>query len=90
MNINETATFAKEQGIAFRPHIKTHKSVKIAQLQIKAGAVGVTTAKISEAEVMAAGGINDILIAYPISSPAKINRLVKVIRTRSSTESFRR
>ncbi|MDR7077386.1 D-serine deaminase-like pyridoxal phosphate-dependent protein [Neobacillus niacini] len=80
MNINQTATFVKEQGIALRPHIKTHKSVKIAQMQLKAGAVGVTTAKISEAEVMAAGGIDDILIAYPISSPAKINRLVKLLQ----------
>lgn len=78
-NINEIAAFAKEQGVSYRPHIKTHKSVKIAQLQVKAGAVGVTTAKISEAEVMAAGGIRDILIAYPISSPAKIERLVKLL-----------
>ncbi|MFZ3590586.1 alanine racemase [Bacillus sp. DJP31] len=78
-NINQVASFAKEQGISYRPHIKTHKSVKIAQLQIQAGAVGVTTAKISEAEVMVAGGIRDILIAYPISSPAKINRLVKLL-----------
>jgi D-serine deaminase-like pyridoxal phosphate-dependent protein len=78
-NINHIATFAKEQGIAYRPHIKTHKSIKIAQLQMQAGAVGITTAKIGEAEVMAAGGMNDILIAYPISSPAKINRLVKLL-----------
>jgi D-serine deaminase-like pyridoxal phosphate-dependent protein len=79
-NINATADFAKEQGIAFRPHIKTHKSVKIAKLQMEAGAVGVTTAKIGEAEVMAAGGINDILIAYPISSPAKIKRLINLLQ----------
>jgi D-serine deaminase-like pyridoxal phosphate-dependent protein len=79
-NIRDIATFATEQGVAYRPHIKTHKSVKIAQLQIDAGAVGVTTAKISEAEVMAAGGIKDILIAYPISSPDKINRLIKLLQ----------
>ncbi len=78
-NINEMSSFAKEQGIAYRPHIKTHKSIKIAQLQMEAGAVGITTAKISEAEVMAAGGIKDILIAYPISSPDKIKRLVKLL-----------
>jgi D-serine deaminase-like pyridoxal phosphate-dependent protein len=79
-NINEISKFAKEQGISYRPHIKTHKSVKISQLQIEAGAIGVTTAKISEAEVMAAGGIKDILIAYPISSPDKINRLIKLLQ----------
>lgn len=78
-NINEMSSFANEQGIAYRPHIKTHKSIKIAQLQMEAGAVGITTAKVGEAEVMASGGIKDILIAYPISSPDKIKRLVKML-----------
>jgi D-serine deaminase-like pyridoxal phosphate-dependent protein len=78
-NINEMADFAKTHGISYRPHIKTHKSVKIAGMQVKAGAIGVTVAKIGEAEVMAAGGIEDILIAYPISSPAKIDRLVRLL-----------
>ncbi|WP_456272464.1 D-TA family PLP-dependent enzyme [Bacillus sp. AK031] len=78
-NINEIASFAKEHKLSYRPHIKTHKSLDIAKLQIKAGAVGVTTATIPEAEVMAAGGINDILIAYPISSPQKIKRLIKLL-----------
>ncbi|NWQ41442.1 D-TA family PLP-dependent enzyme [Bacillus sp. EB106-08-02-XG196] len=79
-NISDIANFANEQGVSYRPHIKTHKSVKIAQLQVAAGAVGITTAKISEAEVMAAGGIKDILIAYPISSPDKINSLIKLLQ----------
>lgn len=79
LNINEMTSFAKEQGISYRPHIKTHKSIKIAQLQLEAGAVGITTAKIGEAEVMAVGGVKDILIAYPISSPVKIIRLVKLL-----------
>lgn len=79
-NINDIANYAKENGVSYRPHIKTHKSVKIAQLQVEAGAVGVTTAKISEAEVMAAGGIKDILIAYPLSSPDKINRVIKLLQ----------
>jgi D-serine deaminase-like pyridoxal phosphate-dependent protein len=59
-NINEIATYTKEHGLSYRPHIKTHKSVKIAEFQLKAGAVGVTTAKLSEAEVMAAGEVKDI------------------------------
>ncbi|GAA0341712.1 alanine racemase [Bacillus carboniphilus] len=75
-NINEMAAFAKMQGISLRPHIKTHKSIEIAKLQLEAGAVGVTTAKIGEAEVMAAGGMKDILIAYPISSEMKMKRLI--------------
>jgi D-serine deaminase-like pyridoxal phosphate-dependent protein len=80
VNINEIANYANQQGVAYRPHIKTHKSVKIAQLQVEAGAVGITTAKISEAEVMASGGIKDILIAYPISNPDKINRLIQLLQ----------
>lgn len=79
-NINEIADFANQQGVSYRPHIKTHKSIKIAQMQVASGAIGVTTAKISEAEVMAAGGIKDILIAYPISNPDKINRLIKLLK----------
>jgi D-serine deaminase-like pyridoxal phosphate-dependent protein len=78
-NIFEVATFAKEVGVAVRPHIKTHKSIKIAQLQLNAGAVGITVAKIGEAEVMAEGGIKDILVAYPITSPQKVNRLISLI-----------
>jgi D-serine deaminase-like pyridoxal phosphate-dependent protein len=79
MNIENVSTFAKENGIVVRPHIKTHKSITIAKMQIEAGAVGVTTAKIGEAEVMAQGGIKDILIAYPISSRLKVERLVKLL-----------
>jgi D-serine deaminase-like pyridoxal phosphate-dependent protein len=79
-NIDDIADFAKEQGVSYRPHIKTHKSVKIAQLQIEAGAIGITCAKISEAEIMGAGGIKDILIAYPISSPDKIKRVIDLLQ----------
>jgi D-serine deaminase-like pyridoxal phosphate-dependent protein len=88
-NMVNIADFAKKQGISYRPHIKTHKSVKIAQLQLEAGAIGITCAKISEAEVMAAAGIKDILIAYPISSPDKIKRVIdhpEVIIERLSEE----
>lgn len=79
-NICDIANFSNEQGVTYRPHIKTHKSVKIAKLQVDRGAVGITTAKISEAEVMASGGIKDILIAYPISNPDKINRLIRLLQ----------
>jgi D-serine deaminase-like pyridoxal phosphate-dependent protein len=53
---------ADAAGAMLRPHIKTHKIPELAQAQIQMGAVGVTTAKISEAEVMADGGIDDIFI----------------------------
>jgi len=78
-NIKEMSDFAAENKLKLRPHIKTHKSIKLAQMQLDAGAGGITCAKISEAEVMAAAGIKDILIAYPISSELKIKKLMKLL-----------
>lgn len=54
------------RGIALRPHIKTHKSLALARIQLEAGARGVTVGNLGEAETFAAGGIDDIFIAYPI------------------------
>jgi D-serine deaminase-like pyridoxal phosphate-dependent protein len=53
-------------GIALRPHVKTHKSVALAKMQLEAGATGITVGTLGEAEVMAEGGIEDILLAYPL------------------------
>lgn len=74
-NLQRIKDFASEQKIAWRPHAKTHKSVEIAKRQMELGAVGITVAKVSEAEVMAKGGISDILIAYPLASRAKLERV---------------
>jgi hypothetical protein len=71
---------ARKAGIALRPHIKTHKTPIIAHLQMKAGAIGITCAKLGEAEVMAASGIGDIFIAYPIVGQDKIERLLNLAR----------
>jgi len=67
-------------NVALRPHIKTHKSIEIARMQVKAGAVGITCAKISEAEVMAAGGLTDIFIAYPLVGLNKIERALLLVK----------
>ncbi len=75
-NIEAMAAFAKQNGVALRPHAKTHKSVDIARLQMAAGAVGVCCAKIGEAEVLGGGGINSILITSPVVTPQAIARLV--------------
>lgn len=77
-NISDIASFAKEAGVAVRPHMKTHKSTIIAKKQIEAGAIGITVAKIGEAEVAAEAGIKDILIAYPIAAPEKIKRIQRL------------
>jgi D-serine deaminase-like pyridoxal phosphate-dependent protein len=62
-------------GIAHRPHIKTHKNPMLAQMQVKAGAKGITCQKLGEAEVMADAGIDDILISYNLLGDEKMARL---------------
>src|SRR5438874_6357799 len=75
-NIARIAATCRAHGVAWRPHSKAHKTPEIAQMLIAAGAIGVTCAKLGEAEVMAAAGIRDILIANQIVGPIKIARLV--------------
>ncbi|MCG1023795.1 alanine racemase [Sutcliffiella horikoshii] len=79
-NILTMSDFAKENSLSLRPHIKTHKSKEIAKLQMEHGAIGLTTAKLEEAEVMADAGITDILVAYPISSQVKIERAIALLQ----------
>jgi D-serine deaminase-like pyridoxal phosphate-dependent protein len=73
-NAETIATFLAERGLAWRPHMKAHKSPRLAQLQIDHGAIGVTCAKISEAEVMVQAGIGHVLVANHLATPAKWNR----------------
>src|SRR5512136_2963837 len=80
-NLREMADYCAGHGLALRPHIKTHKIPAIARMQIASGAHGITVAKLGEAEVMARGGLEDILIAYPIVGAAKLARLVALART---------
>ena len=74
-NIAAMAAFARARGLALRPHAKTHKSVDIARRQLAAGAVGVCCAKLGEAEAMADGGIEAILITSPVVTPQAMARL---------------
>ena len=53
-------------GVALRPHVKTHKSIALARIQLDHGAQGITVGTLGEAEVMADGGIGDIFLAYPL------------------------
>ncbi len=77
-NILKMANIAKGSGVALRPHVKTHKIPGIAKAQVEAGAKGITVAKLSEAEVMADAGIEDIFIAYPLVTDVKIRRAVRL------------
>ena len=63
------------KDIGLRPHYKSHKCAVLAHRQIESGAIGMTCAKLSEAEDLAFSGINDILIANQVVEPAKIQRL---------------
>jgi 3-hydroxy-D-aspartate aldolase len=75
-NIAAMAALAAPTGTALRPHAKTHKSVDIARRQMAAGAVGLCCAKLGEAEVLAAGGIDRLLITSPVVSAPAVARLV--------------
>ncbi|MBX3495348.1 MAG: DSD1 family PLP-dependent enzyme [Parvibaculum sp.] len=74
-NVALMAAHCKVAGLALRPHAKTHKSVAIAKAQIAAGALGICCAKLGEAEAMAAGGIESILITSPVVTAQGIARL---------------
>ncbi|HKY54688.1 MAG TPA: D-TA family PLP-dependent enzyme [Anaerolineales bacterium] len=75
-NISRLQSYLDEHGIANRPHIKTHKIPAIAQMQMNAGAIGITCQKVSEAEVMAEAGFTDIFIPYNIIGESKLARLM--------------
>ena len=75
-NVSRMAGLARQRNTALRPHIKTHKLAALARLQIDEGALGITVAKLGEAEVMADHGLIDILVAYPIVGDHKIARLL--------------
>ena len=74
-NIARVQAACEAAGVANRPHIKTHKSPVIAEMQRDGGAHGITCQKIGEAEVMAEAGLDDILISYNLLGEEKMARL---------------
>ena len=79
-NIDHLSEHFRSAGVAWRPHIKGIKIPAIAHKMMAAGAIGVTCAKLGEAEVMAQAGVGDILIANQVVGPKKISRLVNLRR----------
>lgn len=77
-NVARMAGICAANGIKIMPHIKTHKSVAIARLQLEAGATGLTCAKISEAMALLPSGVRRIFLAHSISTPSKIPALIKL------------
>ena len=79
-NIDRIASRCRECGVTWRPHTKGMKSPAIAHKLLDAGAIGITCAKLGEAEVMAAAGIRDILVANQVVGDQKVSRLVNLQR----------
>ncbi|QDU26916.1 D-threonine aldolase [Anatilimnocola aggregata] len=77
-NVRDVATLCALQNIDWRPHAKCHKSPIIGQRLIDAGAIGLTCAKLGEAEIFGAAGIQDLLIANMLVGPKKVARLVEL------------
>jgi D-serine deaminase-like pyridoxal phosphate-dependent protein len=75
-NIRRMQAQCRAWGVALRPHVKTHKVPEIARMQLEAGAVGITVAKVGEAEVLPG---DNVLIAYPLA-PAKAERARELAR----------
>ena len=78
-NIARMQEQCRAWGVALRPHVKTHKIPEIARMQLDAGAIGITVAKVGEAEVLPG---DDVLVAYPVLKP-KLPRLRDLAKTRT-------
>ena len=77
VNLDRMAAYATLHGLRLRPHVKTHKSPRIAAEQLQRGAVGLTVATLREAEVMSEV-CNDLLIAYPPIGAARLERMARL------------
>jgi len=77
-NVDRMQAAASARGVRLRPHAKTHKSPDLARVQIARGAIGICCAKLGEAEVFAAAGVDDIRVPYPIN-PANVDRVLKLL-----------
>jgi D-serine deaminase-like pyridoxal phosphate-dependent protein len=83
-NVRSMAEHARQHGVKLRPHAKTHKTVQVARMQLEAGALGLTLAKIGEVEALldsaTAGGaplaLDEVLLAFPIVGGQKLGRLL--------------
>ncbi|WP_420456637.1 alanine racemase [Rubrivirga sp.] len=74
-NLDAMQARADAQGVALRPHVKTHKSPAVARMQVERGARGITVATVDEAEAFADAGFDDVRLASPVVGPGKLERL---------------
>jgi D-serine deaminase-like pyridoxal phosphate-dependent protein len=79
-NLSRVAGYAREHHLRLRPHTKTHKVPALGKRQLGLGAVGLTVAKTTEAEVMLDAEPADLLVAYPVMGAQKLDRLRRVAK----------
>jgi len=79
-NLDRVAGIAARHGVRLRPHVKTHKCLEIAGLQLDRGAVGITAAKVDEALVFIENGMRSVTVAYPLVDRRKVHRLLASAR----------
>ena len=84
-NLQRMADYSAAHGLSLRPHTKTHKIPAIAHMQLRLGSGGITVAKVGEAEVMAAAGVDDILVHYPVLGQSQLQRLARLASDRKIT-----
>ena len=90
-NVRRAADHAAAARVALRPHVKTHKSIEIARLQLVSGARGITVATVGEAEAFARLGCTDVFIAYPVwvddDRAARLRDLAEIARVAVGVDS---
>src|SRR3546814_15042082 len=86
-NIAAMAAWAQREGIALRPHAKTHKSAAIRRLQMAAGALGLCCATLAEAEAVAEAGRHPLPLLPPVVAPRNLTRLLRSLPSGGGGES---
>lgn len=75
-NIDWAQRLADRRRVALRPHVKTHKCLEIARMQLERGAAGLTASKVDEALVFIEAGVRSVTVAYPVVDERKLRRLL--------------
>lgn len=78
-NLKFMAEYCRTHAKALRPHAKTHKSARIAAMQARYGAIGISTATVREAVVMVEAGVKGVLITSPVVGEAKLDALARLL-----------
>jgi D-serine deaminase-like pyridoxal phosphate-dependent protein len=78
-NLARWQQYCDEAGLRSRPHVKTHRCVEIARMQVELGARGITCQKLGEAETMVDAGLDDVLIPYNLLGDVKLRRLTSLL-----------